>query len=297
MKRALNDVLLIVVFGGLTSCLVREHTHVDKIMTWLEAQQYCRHHYEDLSTLPTQEEAKEILDVDLVSCPSNSGYYYWCIFGRWIGLYTDTPNLPDPVWIWSGGENETLCTWASGEPNSIPNEACGLTFNKIGQCYNVPCSWNLSFFCMDVYEVVLVQKNKTWQKALDYCRKYYIDLVILKADKWMEDAVKVTKAAKTAHVWFGLRFLSGEWFWATGDSLEYQAWSEGGQPKCPATNQRCGALGQNEKLWQTRDCEEKLNFLCFRKLQYQESPSTTQPSVSQKKQPTKPNTNDEDDKK
>ncbi|KAL7881904.1 hypothetical protein AOLI_G00087530 [Acnodon oligacanthus] len=105
---------------------------------------------------------------------------------------------------------------------------------------------------MDVYEVILVQKNKTWQKALDYCRKHYIDLVSLKADNWMKNAVEVTKAAQTAYVWTGLHFLSGEWFWAKGDALQYQAWSTEGQPKCPATNHRCVALGQKEEIWQPR---------------------------------------------
>ncbi|KAL6484595.1 hypothetical protein MHYP_G00066400 [Metynnis hypsauchen] len=251
MKAPLN-VLLTLALYGLTSCLVREHIHVDKIMTWLEAQEYCRLHYDDLSTLSTQQEVKQLVDIEHLSCPTSTGYHWWCVYGRWTGLYTNTLTLPVPIWKWSGGENETLCTWANGEPNKMPDEACGLIFIKMGQCYNVPCSWNLSFFCMDMYEVILVQKNKTWQKALDYCRKHYIDLVSLKADNWMKNAVEVTKAAQTAYVWTGLYFLSGEWFWAKGDALEYQAWSTEGQPQCPATNHRCVALGQKEEIWQPR---------------------------------------------
>uniref|UniRef100_A0A3B1IU24 C-type lectin domain-containing protein n=1 Tax=Astyanax mexicanus TaxID=7994 RepID=A0A3B1IU24_ASTMX len=112
---------------------------------------------------------------------------------------------------------------------SVQNKTCVVTFSKTGVCFNLPCSYNFSFYCMNVYEVVLVQQNKTWQNALDYCRQHYTDLVSLKADNWMKEAVKVTKAAQTAHVWTGLRFLSGQWFWAKGDDLVYQAWSTEGQ--------------------------------------------------------------------
>uniref|UniRef100_A0A8B9KM18 C-type lectin domain-containing protein n=1 Tax=Astyanax mexicanus TaxID=7994 RepID=A0A8B9KM18_ASTMX len=274
MKKAALNVLLITALYGLASSLVREHIHVDKIMTWTKAQQYCRLEYYDLSTISDSAEIKQIVDTGTPPCPSNSGYYVWCLLDKWIGQYTDTPNLPVPVWKWSTGENEALCPWASGEPSSVQNKTCVVTFSKTGVCFNLPCSYNFSFYCMNVYEVVLVQQKKTWQNALDYCRQHYTDLVSLKADNWMKEAVKVTKAAQTAHVWTGLRFLSGQWFWAKGDDLVYQAWSTEGQLQCPATNHRCGALGQSEETWQPRDCEEELNFLCFRKL-HQTSASAT----------------------
>lgn len=257
-------VLLIMGLYGLTYCLVRQHFYVNHLLTWHEAQQYCRLRYDDLSTVTAYEEINSLPGTVPPSCPNNTDYYKVCQAGKWIGIYTDSNNLAK----WSGGNHEPFCSPAVRTAKYATGK-CGTVWKAIPACLPVPCAWNLSFYCMKEFDVILVEQKMTWEEALDYCRNNYIDLVSLTSEIWMKEAVKIGWAAQTAHVWTGLRFLNGHWFWTTQKALKYQAWSGEGEPQCPARNLRCGALAQKEQIWQIRDCEEKLNFLCFQKSQHE----------------------------
>ncbi|KTG09617.1 hypothetical protein cypCar_00031348 [Cyprinus carpio] len=131
--------------------------------------------------------------------------------------------------------------------------------------YNVLCSKYFPFYCMEVFEPILVQQNKTWDESLNYCRQNYNDLVSLSSQIYMEEVINKTLTSQTAYVWTGLRFMAGHWFWVSGDDLQYKAWSVDGEIQCPAGNLRCGALDREEKLWKPTDCEERHNFLCLKK--------------------------------
>ncbi|XP_036430475.1 snaclec echicetin subunit beta-like [Colossoma macropomum] len=115
-------------------------------------------------------------------------------------------------------------------------------------------------------QLILVKQNKTWEEALDYCRSYYTDLASLRSDEENDWAAMKSQMAETEHLWIGLHYVAKYWIWVNGYALEYKAWSEDGHPKCPGSSHRCGALETEEKTWKPRDCEEKLNFLCLKKL-------------------------------
>ncbi|XDV18756.1 hypothetical protein PO909_024388 [Leuciscus waleckii] len=197
-------------------------------MTWEDAQTYCREYHDDLSTV-NREEAQ------LLS--ANPGVNYTSF---WIGLHI-SPNNPEQ-WIWSGVR----------------------TFNY--KLHNVLCSRIRPFYCMQVFEPILVNQNKTWDEALDYCRQTYTDLASLRSQMIMAEVIKNTITSQTAYVWTGLRFLAGHWFWVSGDDLQYKAWSAEGELQCPARNLRCGALDRENNIWRPNNCEDKLNFLCLKKL-------------------------------
>uniref|UniRef100_A0A3Q1GG89 C-type lectin domain-containing protein n=1 Tax=Acanthochromis polyacanthus TaxID=80966 RepID=A0A3Q1GG89_9TELE len=97
--------------------------------------------------------------------------------------------------------------------------------------------------------------------ALSHCREKQTDLPSLISDT---DLLLVQTKIKniTERAWMGLRFLGDRWLWVNGDPLEYEFWSqEGGQDhQCPI-RKRCGALIK-EGLWENRDCQEKLYFIC-----------------------------------
>ncbi|KAK2913444.1 hypothetical protein Q8A67_001843 [Cirrhinus molitorella] len=116
-----------------------------------------------------------------------------------------------------------------------------------------------------VFGPVLVHQNKTWDEALDYCRKEYTDLASLSSETLMEEGINKIITSQTAYVWTGLRFMAGHWFWVSGDDLQYKAWSAEGEVQCPAEHLRCGALDIKEKVWKPTDCEKRQNFLCFKK--------------------------------
>ncbi|KAI7790455.1 putative secretory phospholipase A2 receptor-like [Triplophysa rosa] len=116
-----------------------------------------------------------------------------------------------------------------------------------------------------IVNTVTVQQSESWEGALEYCRHHHDDLASLSSSRSKTDALSKITGAQTQYVWIGLRFLAGGWFWISGDDLILNVWSSAGPPQCPAQNQRCAALDENTQTWTPRDCEEKLNFLCFMK--------------------------------
>ncbi|KAI4872342.1 hypothetical protein NFI96_002336 [Prochilodus magdalenae] len=254
-------VLLITDLYGLTASLIR-HYHIEKLKTWSDAQEYCKDHYDDLSTISSMTELQQ-LD------PGSSGF-------GWIGLHKDYDD--QSKWKWSIGESkgqeggeeeegggevfsflEAFQSWSS-ETQKFDCVYVDTINNTIG---TMDCSVSSTFFCMKyTREIVLVSQNNSWEQALDYCRNHHHDLVSLHSDEENAKAADMIQADQTAYVWTGLRFLAGQWFWVSKDDLDYQAWATGDQPQCPPRNLRCGALEKNKKIWTPRDCEEKLNFIC-----------------------------------
>ncbi|XP_073692781.1 snaclec stejaggregin-A subunit beta-1-like [Garra rufa] len=247
--KAIVTVFLFLSLSGPNFSLYRKHSLVREKMTWNDAQTHCREYHDDLSTASKEEAQLLIINPEV----------NYDLF--WIGLYMVSNNLNQ--WSWSGGEDQTIDYWDSGEPNSVAEECVAMRSN--GKLHNTMCSWPLPFYCMDVYEPILVQQRKTWEEAHDYCIQNYIDLVSLRSPMKMEEVINKTITSQTVYVWTGLRFLAGHWFWADGKDFKYKAWSAEGELQCPARNLRCGALDRRTQIWQPKDCEEKLNFVCHRK--------------------------------
>ncbi|XP_016417254.1 lymphocyte antigen 75-like [Sinocyclocheilus rhinocerous] len=219
-------------------------------MTWKNAQKYCREHHDDLSTV-NKEQA-----LQLSSNPENKNAYFW------IGLHMIFNNLEN--WSWSGGEDQKTDYWDIQESNNAV-EKCGCVSRHTAKLHNAMCIHYFPFYCMEVFKPILVHQNKTWDESLNYCWQNYIDLVSLSSQINMEEVINNTITSQTAYVWTGLRFMVGHWFWVSGDNLQYKAWSTVGEPQCPARNLHCGTLDRRRNIWQPKDCEEKLNFVCLMK--------------------------------
>ncbi|XP_071766614.2 snaclec purpureotin subunit beta-like [Centroberyx gerrardi] len=177
----------------------------------------------------------------------------------WIGLYRDPD---DTDWRWSGGGYASYMPWVDGEPNNA-NEV--EYYGSI--CWSCePTGWNdlpesmlQEFFCLSL---IVVKEKKTWEEALQHCREQHTDLTSLVSETEVLLAQReIWEAQTTEHVWTGLRYLADRWLWVNGDPLEYQAWSQGEQQQCPAWSQRCGAVSK-EGEWESRDCQERLHFIC-----------------------------------
>ncbi|XP_051506049.1 secretory phospholipase A2 receptor-like [Myxocyprinus asiaticus] len=232
---------------GLNSSFYVYHFYVTESMTWDGAQTYCRAHNDDLSTVSSQ-------DLQQLSDNAQSNY--------WIGLQKLDNNKN--LWEWSAGGMATINEWDRGEPDDY-NQKCGFVKKSNSKLHDLWCSASLQFYCMEVYELILVQQTNTWEEALDYCRQHYIDLAIINSEIIMVEARNKTKSAQTEDVWTGLRFLAGHWFWVNGDDVDYTAWSVEGDFQCPAMNQRCGAIDRDNNDWKPTDCDQRLNFLCVKR--------------------------------
>ncbi|TSM60517.1 Asialoglycoprotein receptor 2 [Bagarius yarrelli] len=105
----------------------------------------------------------------------------------------------------------------------------------------------------------LVHENKTWEKAFQHCRAHNSYLVIVDTRRLQNLLKTATKHAQTISVWTSLRFLDGTWLWVNGVPLESQV----SLSQCPKHPYRCGAYNFETDIWENKDCNEKLYFLCY----------------------------------
>ncbi|XP_044040839.1 putative C-type lectin domain family 20 member A [Siniperca chuatsi] len=217
---------------------------INNVMTWPQAQNYCRQHHTDLVSGLNQ--LKELTDV------SYSGK------NLWIGLFRDT-------WRWSDGSNSSFRNWDLELFKDEDNKTCAMTvLNRVAKWNSDDCNKTKPFFCYDD-KVILIKQNKTWEEALYYCRENHNDLVsITKPDeqRWVQERAK---KADTPFVWLGLRYTCtlGFWFWVSDEVVNYKNWAPGqNMDKCDMS----GAIdkgGQHE--WFKKVDNEEFNFICSKR--------------------------------
>ncbi|XP_053483852.1 macrophage mannose receptor 1-like [Ictalurus furcatus] len=240
--KSLCFLCLLLVLYGMAVSLVIEYSFVAQSMDWTTAQNYCRQHYGDLAIITTEEENQRAVKV----IGQNSVY-------AWIGLYRIAPHVN--AWKWSNGKEVNFTKWNHGEPDDQGSGEDCAVMNSNGW-YDISCGGNFASICRRSF--VLVKEKKTWDEALKYCRTHYTDLTSVDSGTLLDMLKTETQQAQTASVWTGLRFLDGQWFWVNGVPLG----SLVSLPSCPVQPYHCGAYNFNTKVWENRDCNEKLHFLC-----------------------------------
>ncbi|XP_027027120.1 C-type mannose receptor 2-like [Tachysurus fulvidraco] len=101
------------------------YIYINNLMTWPEAQAYCRMMYTDLASDRDATENSVILGV----------IGDW----SWIGLFRDS-------WKWTDQTKMSTISWMSGEPDNLDgNEDCSYINN--GQAADAQCSDIMPFFC------------------------------------------------------------------------------------------------------------------------------------------------------
>lgn len=229
----------------LTLTLIRKHIFMNEAVSWSNAQKYCRENYVDLSTIDTQEELARFKQDAHDRMNTES----------WVGF--SKPSA-DGEWVWSDGSEGTLKNWKRDQPNNPKTDFCAKISN--GELMDFPCSQNKPFFCYKWEpELILVTENKTWEEAFEHCKTKHSGLACLPTSLHLFQAKNKTEATQTPSVWTGLRFLSGSWFWVTGEPLGNLVQL----PECPANAFYCGSRNLEAKSWENRNCKEKLNFLCY----------------------------------
>ncbi|KAF7643818.1 hypothetical protein LDENG_00232770 [Lucifuga dentata] len=222
-----------------------KYIHYHQYKTWYEAQAFCRKNHLDLVTIK-----KEKLNIGRSRC--------------WIGLHREDSHSE---WKWCrGDEKATYTNWRQGEPRNIN---CAFKQHNALQWVGYSCSTSDKFWCYDD-ALVLVQKNKTWEEALQRCRSLELnagnpltdyqshtaDLVSVLTSEDYDYTRDKAQEATTDEVWIG--FLAGEWLWVSGEKESTDV------HECPA--ELCGTLKKNDtQTYQRRSCQEKRNFLCYRK--------------------------------
>ncbi|XP_018521328.1 macrophage mannose receptor 1-like isoform X1 [Lates calcarifer] len=101
---------------------------INNLMTWTEAQSYCRANHTDLASVRNMEENQKIMEL----LPSGQSV--------WIGLFRDS-------WKWSDGSNSSFRYWITGEPNGGTENCVAANFHKSGKWEDQHCGQRRAFIC------------------------------------------------------------------------------------------------------------------------------------------------------
>lgn len=197
----------------------------------------------------------------------------------WIGLERDS--MDRDKWFWSGGGEASTFFWADTQPNSLQETYVLMKNNK----------WHVAdglkrthYLC---YNVIVVREAKTWEEALEHCRLHHRDLASVASEtEQLLIQRELQKYDDATQVWTGLRFFPGGWLWVDNQTLEYEAWGQGGRPECPEVKLKCatfrvmegsdsstnivntligvnGGIDGKISVWEAHDCEKRLPFICY----------------------------------
>ncbi|XP_073325708.1 C-type mannose receptor 2-like [Pagrus major] len=117
---------------------------IETLMTWTEAQSYCRDHHTDLASVRNTAENQKVKDL----VPSGQL--------AWIGLFRDS-------WKWSDGSNSSFRYWDQTEPNNAGGiEACVIAhLGRDGKWFDVPCDLKKPFVCYSLPAVQTTSSSST----------------------------------------------------------------------------------------------------------------------------------------
>uniref|UniRef100_A0A3B3Y0U6 C-type lectin domain-containing protein n=1 Tax=Poecilia mexicana TaxID=48701 RepID=A0A3B3Y0U6_9TELE len=128
--------------------------------------------------------------------------------------------------------------------------------------YTLACHQKLPFICFDATkegmdQYVMVDEERGWSDALEYCRALYTDLTSVRNDAELEI---IQSLAVNASVWVGL--FRDSWAWSDGADSSFRNWLPG-TSVWSDTADSCGVLLKNESSrWGGLDCTESHPFLC-----------------------------------
>ncbi|XP_036072754.1 macrophage mannose receptor 1-like isoform X2 [Oryzias melastigma] len=214
---------------------------------WTDAQNFCRSYHTDL--LSGAEQIKNLNGVKKEQLFPNGSKHDLVFFG----LFRD-------AWQWSDGNNSSFRFWNLNYDDEKNVSSC-VMLNEKGRWNSEKCTETHHFVCHDDH-VILINKSRTWEEALYYCRHHYHDLVTitnLEEQKWVQ---KKASKASTPYVWTGLRYTCtlGFWFWVSDEVVHYKNWAS------PEQVNECDMSGAmetgGEHKWVKKHDEEKFNFFC-----------------------------------
>ncbi|XP_039624806.1 macrophage mannose receptor 1-like [Polypterus senegalus] len=165
-------------------------------------------------------------------------------------------NYTDLVSIRNETENEEVRKCSDGR-------TC-MKMNTDGQWSNKDCKSNYSFFCsQNVMNVTFVNKNVTWEEAVDYCIKMGSSLISITSQTEQEALAALLQTTNSSTVWLGLRQsrLFGFWFWVDERPLSYENWANGNHLNL-SNSHHCATISKTNLTWIDVSCSDSHSFIC-----------------------------------
>ncbi|KAI5613405.1 hypothetical protein C0J50_11362, partial [Silurus asotus] len=254
--------MFLTVVCGVTAYIPHRYHFVNENKTWSDAQTYCRDKYTDLATISNMDEMEK-LNITLKNETAKLA---------WIGLKSESFG----EWKWSLADQtfyrdgDTYRKWSKTEPNNAGGkEFCVMMSRRSGSWLDEKCDKKLCFVCYDEKQstrYILVESNKTWYEAQNYCREKHTDLVSMRNHSENKEIEKVNKkdsstCTQTSNaidcVWIGL--FNDSWKWSDQSKSSFRYWSS----DKPSNDLECAAVsGSEQHYWNNVSCTEQLPFIC-----------------------------------
>ncbi|XP_058483846.1 putative C-type lectin domain family 20 member A [Solea solea] len=233
-----------------------KYFYINQPMTWFQAQNYCREHYNDLATFESYD--------DISMLEPTFPYEY-----AWIGLIDDPKswkvNLGNKSnsWRWSvTGEpgKTTFEAWASSEPSFGNAQETCVNMDTDGTWIDTDCTNKYSFVCYTVTKQSEKVYNffptvKSWNSAQEYCKEHYTDLAMI--ENAFENAMVFSKIGGK-RAWIGLYRVP--WTWSDRSNSSFKNWDDTDPNHFPL-NGHCGVEGPHHK-WLDTSCSVLQPFIC-----------------------------------
>ncbi|XP_070711294.1 macrophage mannose receptor 1 [Pempheris klunzingeri] len=222
---------------------------INDLLTWYEAQSFCRVKYSDLATVNNMHD-KNMLVKMLGSHMTRS----------WIGLQRGGTRR----WMWSDGSGRARFTkWMDGEPNNDSgSEWCGELSEKDGW-NDLPCEEEKGFVCYERQNgkerYVYHSEKRGWVSSLEQCRSEHTDMAYVNTEEDNSEIAELTKTWTSAlwmssKVWIGL--FNDAWVWSDGRETSFRNWLNGS----PNGGDCASVLQQGH--WVGANCNDKATFVC-----------------------------------
>ncbi|XP_053533560.1 C-type mannose receptor 2 [Ictalurus punctatus] len=189
------------------------------LVTWPDAQSYCRVMYTDLATI--------LSDTDWLRFEKEAASKGLAT-SAWVGLYNDFSS-----WRWSLNDlpltSVTYTNWSTGQPdNSDGKDACVL-IGYYNSWWDEQCTRLLPFICYNANFsgaarfIGIRSPYMTWPQAQTYCRTHHTDLASSLNSSDNDMLLQVKKIQGDS--WIGL--YTGTWKWSDGTNASNIPWAPG----------------------------------------------------------------------
>lgn len=121
----------------------------------------------------------------------------------------------------------------------------------------MPCYFLFYFYFFAGNNYTLIENKRNWCQALQYCRKYFTDLVSIRNRSQNEEVIE---KGKNTNFWIGL--LHDEWEWENKSCSSFRKWTT----KSPSDEDNCTAHilvpEINQRLLYRYECSNTAHPFC-----------------------------------
>ncbi|XP_073725951.1 C-type mannose receptor 2-like [Misgurnus anguillicaudatus] len=242
MSQSLYFSVLLIALCSLSECIQRRYHHINKEMTWTEAQKYCRENYTDLATVNNINDMNQ-----LMKSVDNS-----LTKGVWIGLN----NTGVYKWKWSLGDPVNYIDTSTEASNG--SDQC--VYMRDGSWHHQDCKVNMSFICYNGDKGFIIDDSSvSWRDAQTFCRQHHTDLISVRNQIENEQIQKIMNDTNISEVWIGL--FSDSWEWSDTSESGFRNWYSP-QPD-HAGSEDCTVLRMSPQgHWIDLVCSISQTFVC-----------------------------------